>query len=105
MIKLHSFGPAFGLIDASPFVSKVKLFMTLHSIDYEEVNDADKLAKAPKQKFPYIEDGENIIADSDAIIDYLSQKHDIDMDSWLSDEQIAQTSLMTCRFHSIRLCQ
>jgi len=40
-MKLHSFGPAFGLIDASPFVAKVKLFMAIHSIDYEEVNERD----------------------------------------------------------------
>lgn len=94
MIKLHSFGPAFGLIDASPFVSKVKFFMTLNSIDYEEVHDVDKLGKAPKQKFPYIEDGEKVVADSDAIIDYLSRKHSIDMDSWLSDEQRALSHLL-----------
>ena len=49
MIKLHSFGSAFGLIDASPFVTKVKLFMTMHSIEFEEIHDADKLNKAPKQ--------------------------------------------------------
>jgi len=94
MIKLHSFGPAFGLIDASPFVIKVKLFMTLHSIDFEEVCDAEKLSKAPKQKFPYIEDGETRIADSSAIIDYLSLKHSLDMDSWLTDEQRALSHLL-----------
>ena len=94
-MKLHSFGPAFGLIDASPFVTKVKLFMALHSISYSEITDVDKLAKAPKKKFPYIEDGPNIIADSNAILKYLSKKHDIDMDSWLNAEQLAIAHLVS----------
>jgi len=94
MIKLHSFGPSFGLIDASPFVAKVKLFMTIHKLEFEEVIDLDKLGKAPKQKFPYIEDGDQIIADSGFIIDYLSDKHSINMDHWLSDEQRALGHLM-----------
>ena len=95
MIKLHSFGSAFGLIDASPFVTKVKLFMTMHSIEFEEIHDADKLNKAPKQKFPYLEDGQVVIADSDAILKYLSEKHDINMDSWLSDQQLALSHLLS----------
>jgi glutathione S-transferase len=94
MIKLHSFGAAFGLADASPFVTKVKLFMAIHSIEYEEVVDAEKLGKAPKKKFPYIEDGDVIVADSSAIVQYLSNKHNIDMDDWLSDEQRASAHLI-----------
>lgn len=94
MIKLHSFGPAYGLIDASPFVTKVNLFMTVHKIPFESVNDLSKLAKAPKQKFPYIEDSDKVIADSTFIIEYLSKKYDIDMDSWLSDEQRATAYLI-----------
>ena len=54
MIQLHSFGPSFGLIDASPFVAKVKLFLAVHKIEYQEINDVMKLGKAPKQKFTYI---------------------------------------------------
>jgi glutathione S-transferase len=95
MIKLHSFGPAFGLIDASPFVSKVKLFLTVHEIDYQEVNDVMKLGKAPKQKFPYIEDGKTVVADSEFIIEYLSKKYLIEMDSWLTDEQRATAHLIS----------
>ena len=94
MIKLHSFGPSFGLIDASPFVAKVKLFLSMHNIEFEEVNDLDKLGKAPKQKFPYIEDGSEVIADSSFILEYLSNKHSIDMDAWLTDEQRATAYLI-----------
>jgi glutathione S-transferase len=94
MIKLHSFGPAFGLIDASPFVAKVKLFMAIHKIDYEELNDVSRLGKAPKKKFPYIEDGKNLVADSTFILEYLSKKYQIEMDAWLSDEQHATAYLV-----------
>jgi len=76
-MKLHSFG-----------------FMAIHSIDYEEVNDLAKLGKAPKQKFPYLEDGDTVVADSSAILEYLSNKHNIDMDSWLSSEQHAVAYLV-----------
>ncbi|MBL4672288.1 MAG: glutathione S-transferase family protein [Arenicella sp.] len=95
MIKLHSFGAAFGLIDASPFVSKVKLFLAVHNIDYQEVNDVMRLGKAPKQKFPYIDDGKDIVADSGFILEYLSKKYLIEMDSWLTDEQAATAHLIS----------
>lgn len=94
MIKLHSFGASFGLIDASPFVSKVKLFLAVHKIEYQEINDVMRLGKAPKQKFPYIEDGEDIVADSEFILEHLSKKHLIEMDSWLTEEQSATAYLI-----------
>ncbi|MGK0438702.1 MAG: glutathione S-transferase [Paracoccaceae bacterium] len=95
MIKLHSFGAAFGLIDASPFVAKVKLFLAVHKIDYQEINDVMSLGKAPKQKFPYIEDGKTLVADSEIIIEYLSKKHLIEMGSWMTDEQGATAHLIS----------
>ncbi|MFT6101150.1 MAG: hypothetical protein ACJAYF_003713 [Arenicella sp.] len=50
MIKLHSFGAAFGLIDASPFVAKVKLFLAVHKIDYQEINDVDESRQSSETK-------------------------------------------------------
>jgi len=94
MIKLYSFGAAYGLVDASPFVTKVNLFMTIHGIPFEPVYDVMNLGKAPKQKFPYIEDNGKIIADSSFIIEHLSKKHQIDMDAWLSAEQRASAYLI-----------
>lgn len=94
MIKLYGFGPAFGLIDPSPFVSKVHAFMTMHSIEFEVIADASALGKAPKKKFPVINDAGTIVADSSTILKYLSNKHSIDMDAWLSDEHRASAYLI-----------
>lgn len=94
MIKLYSFGPAFGLIDPSPFVTKVNAFMTMHSIDFEIVADARKLQTAPKKKFPFIDDNGTILADSSFILEHLSKKHSIDMDAHLNAEQRAIAHLI-----------
>src|SRR5689334_6212303 len=59
MIKVHKFGPAFGLPDASPFVHKVETYLRLTDQKYETVN-AD-VRKAPRSQLPYIEvDGKKI---------------------------------------------
>lgn len=94
MIKLYGFGPAFGLIDPSPFVTKVHLFMTIHNIEFETVCDSALLHKAPKRKFPVINDNGTVVADSMFILNYLSTKHDLDMDAWLSEKQRASAHLI-----------
>ena len=94
MIKLYSFGPAFGLPDPSPFVLKVDLFMRMNGIDFESVPGADNLRRAPKGKLPFIEDDGQCIADSTFIIEYLTDKYSLTMDDWLSDEQRATAQLI-----------
>jgi len=73
MIKLFSFGPAFGLPDPSPFVTKINLYLKLSEIDFETVADVDNLRKAPKSKFPFINDDGEVIADSVFIIKSTTQ--------------------------------
>ena len=94
MIKLYSFGPAFGLIDPSPFVTKVNLFMLVNDIEFEIICDFSKLQKAPKKKLPVIDDDGNMIADSMFILDYLSDKYNVNMDHWLTEEQRATAHLI-----------
>lgn len=94
MIKLFSFGPAFGLPDPSPFVTKVDLYMKMTGVEFESIADVANLRKAPKEKLPYIDDNGKIIADSVFIIDHLKQHHSADLDQWLSEEQAAQTQLL-----------
>ncbi len=89
MIKLYSFGPAFGLPDPSPFVMKVDAWMRMSGIPFEHVSGVGNLRKAPKGKLPFIDDGGKVIADSHLIIDYLRQQYGSPLDRGLSAEQKA----------------
>ena len=94
MIKLYGFGSAFGLIDPSPFVTKIDLSLRYFGIEFESVADQQMLRKAPKQKFPFIVDDGQIVADSVFILDHLKQKYSADADHWLSPEQKAIAQLV-----------
>ncbi|GHF84428.1 glutathione S-transferase family protein [Thalassotalea marina] len=93
MITLYGFGPAFGVIDASPFVVKVDLFLKLAGLEYQTVNDVNNLKKSPKGKLPFITDGDKTIADSHFILEYLTEKYQVNIDDHLSEEQKAQALL------------
>ena len=70
MIVLHQYPAAFNLPSLSPFCLKVEFFLKVAKLPYRvqvELNPAN----GPKGKMPFIEDGENIVADSSFIIDYL----------------------------------
>ena len=54
MITLYTFGPAFGLPDMSPFVTKAEMLLKLAGLDYR--TDSNGFSKAPKGKLPYIDD-------------------------------------------------
>ena len=95
MIKLYGFGEKFGLVDASPFVVKVDLFLRVSALTYEPIADFKSLKKSPKEKLPFIEDDGIKIGDSSFILKYLSKKHDIQLDTKLSDEQKATAYLYT----------
>jgi len=62
MITLYAFGPAFGLPDVSPFVTKVEMLLKMAGLDYR--TDTKGFSKAPKGKLPYIADDGEMIADS-----------------------------------------
>jgi glutathione S-transferase len=82
MITLYSFGPAFGLPDASPFVTKVELQLKMAKLLY--LSDTTGFARAPKGKLPYINDGGVVVADSTFIRWHLEKKYRIDFDRGLS---------------------
>jgi glutathione S-transferase len=87
MITLYTFGPAFGLPDPSPFVTKAEVLLKMTGLSFR--TDAGGFRKAPKGKLPYIEDDGTRIADSTFIRQYLEKKYDIDFDRGLSAEQRA----------------
>lgn len=95
MIKLYGFGPAFGLVDPSPFVVKVDTLLRLSGLPYELVNDFNAFRRAPKGKLPLIEDEGQIIADSYFIYEYLRDKYQLTIDEHLSKEQQGLAYLLT----------
>jgi glutathione S-transferase len=87
MITLYAFGPAFGLPDPSPFVTKAELLLKMTGLTYR--TDTSGFRKAPKGKLPYIDDNGERIADSTFIRWYLESKYRVDFDKGLSPEQRA----------------
>lgn len=94
MIKLYGFGRNLGLIDASPFVAKVHTFLRIAGLEYTTIKGQKNLGKSPKNKLPFIEDNGDKIGDSRAIIEYLTKKHSLQMDSHLSPEDKANSYLI-----------
>jgi glutathione S-transferase len=82
MITLHTFGPAFGLPDPSPFVTKADVLLKLSGVPYETTTKG--MGKSPKGKMPYITDAGTVIGDSTFIRFHLEAKYGIDFDKGFS---------------------
>ncbi len=85
MLTLYTFGPYFGLPDASPFVMKAEVLLKMADLPYEI--DTTGFPKAPKGKLPYISDDGEIIADSSLIRLHIEKKYGFDFDAGLSPPQ------------------
>ena len=88
MIKLYTFGAKFNLPDPSPFVMKTEVLLKMAKLPYEIETKGD-VRKAPKGKFPYIEDRGKTIADSSLIRFYLEDEYQIDFDAEAEKVKIA----------------
>jgi glutathione S-transferase len=87
MITLYSFGPAFGLPDSSPFVTKVEILLKMANLLYR--TDTTGFVRAPKGKLPYIDDDGVVVPDSTFIRWHLEKKYRIDFDRGLNPTQQA----------------
>ena len=85
MITLYTFGPYFGLPDASPFVMKGEMLLKLSKLEYQ--TNSKGFSGAPKGKLPYMDDNGIIVADSTLMRLHLEQKHGIDFDRGLSPRE------------------
>ncbi len=85
MITLYTFGPAFGLPDPSPFVTKAEMLLKLAGLPYR--TNSKGFNKAPKGKLPYIEDEGVIVADTTFIRWHIEKKYGHDFDLGLSPEE------------------
>lgn len=82
MIKLYTFGPAFGLPDPSPFVTKAEMLLKMADVPY--LTDTTGFKRAPKGKLPYIDDDGAIVANSTFIRMHLEKNYGVDFDKGLS---------------------
>lgn len=82
MIRLHLFPPVNSL-QPSPPCYKVEAYLTLAGLPFERAESWD-LAKAPKGKFPFIEDDGKAIPDSWFIIRYLKRTYGDPLDGSLT---------------------
>jgi glutathione S-transferase len=87
MIKVHKFGPAFGLPDASPFVVKVETYLRMTGQKYETVT-AD-VRKAPRAQLPFVDVDGKVIPDSTAIVERLEGLRAEKLDAHLDAKQSA----------------
>ncbi len=85
MITLYKFGEAFGLPDASPFVTKAEILLKMAGLDYK--SDFDGFGEAPRGKLPYLKDDGEIVADSTLIRLHIEDKYSFDFDVDLDERQ------------------
>jgi len=99
VITLYTFGPYFGLPDASPFVMKAEVLLKMADLPFK--TDTGGYPKAPKGKLPYIADDGEIIADSTLIRLHIERKYGFDFDDRLSrkDRGIAWAIEKMCEDH------
>ena len=88
MITLYGLGPAMGLPEISPFVTKAHILLRMAGLPYD--TSFKGLLKAPKGKLPYIKDGDAIIADSTFIRAHIERKYGFDFDHALDREERAR---------------
>jgi glutathione S-transferase len=81
MITFYTFGPAFGLPDPSPFVTKAELLLKMADLPYRSEASMASFRKAPKGKLPYIDDSGTIIADSTFIRWHIEKRYGVDFDA------------------------
>lgn len=79
------------VLNYSPPCMKVEIWMRLADLPYEATQAARlaDLRRAPKGKVPYIVDGDDVVADSEFIIAFLSRKYAVDLDRDLTLQQRA----------------
>lgn len=92
MIKVHKFGPSFGLPDASPFVLKVETYLRMTGQPYETVYG--DVRKAPRRQLPLVEIDGKLVPDSGNIVDMLEASRAEKLDAHLDARQRATATAL-----------
>jgi len=89
MITLYGFGPAVGLPEFSPFVTKAHILLKMAGLPYEADTTFEGFRKAPKAKLPYIRDDGEVVSDSTFIRFHIEKKYGFDFDRGLTPPEKA----------------
>jgi len=87
-ITVFGAGPAFGLPEGSPYVTKTLVQLQMAGLAYRR--DLARPDDSPKGQIPFIQDAEDIVADSTFIRGHIEARYGIDLDAGLSPAQRAQ---------------
>lgn len=87
-IILFGGGPAFGLPELSPYVTKTEVQLKMAGIPY--VKEFARREASPKGQLPFIDDEGTRLADSTFIRAHLERKYYVDLDEGLSTFERAQ---------------
>jgi glutathione S-transferase len=82
MIVLAGGGPAWGLPEISPFVTKTEIHLKMAGLDYSKRQAMPE--ESPKGQIPFIDDGGRLIGDSTFIRFHIEREYRLDLDEGLS---------------------
>lgn len=88
MITLYAAGPAYGLPEGSPYVTKTEIHLMMAGLAYRKVPAHPETS--PKGQLPWIDDDGVKVADSTFIRAYLERSYGLDLDAGLSRVERAQ---------------
>ena len=88
MITLYATGPAYGLPEGSPYVTKTEIHLKMASLWYQKV--PARPDTSPKGQLPWIDDDGVKVADSTFIRAYIERSYGVDLDAGLTKAQRAQ---------------
>ena len=81
-------GPAFGLPEGSPYVTKTLVQLQMAGLPYRR--DFARPDDSPKGQIPFIHDAGDVVADSTFIRGHIEARYGVDLDAGLSPAQRAQ---------------
>ncbi len=88
MITLYAAGPAYGLPEGSPYVTKTEIHLKMAGLWYEKVPAHPETS--PKGQLPWIDDDGIKVADSTFIRAYIERSYGVDLDAGLTKAQRGQ---------------
>ena len=94
MLTLYSYPALFGVTDNNGYGLKVFAFLRLAGVPFrhEHIFDA---SNAPRGQLPYIVDGNDTVGDSEAILDFVTQRYRLTIDAALNPMQRTTNLLIT----------